>query len=177
MKPFGASNTPRPGYVYVMEHPQLPGMVKIGRTRKMPHRRAYDLSQTSMPKPFEVKHARFFWDAIGAETRLHQHMVQEGVHKEKEFFKLSLAEAKERLNQAEDLPYERAWHDFSWDPLFHGMDWLEMQWQSAEEDWSQGRKAKALSDMERLSANGWHEASHRLAKILMDKPQELNIEH
>ena len=50
--------THEPGWVYILENPSIPGMVKVGRTTRSPELRAQELHDTSTPTPFRVSSDR-----------------------------------------------------------------------------------------------------------------------
>lgn len=160
----------RPGYVYVMANLSLPGWHKVGHTHRPPHRRALELSKTSVPTAFEVAFARFFWDAPVAEKTIHFHLSQKGtgVSRRKEFFDLPLLRAREIVEQLSDVGRPAEKHganpeDLLWEETLDGRETL---WEWAETDWSSEdpeRRRQGWRSMEALSAQGWAEGSWRLA--------------
>jgi hypothetical protein len=81
------------GFVYVMTNPSMPGLIKVGMSRRVPTDRIFDndLSSTGIPDPFEVQYYAFFDDMIYAEKRVHQKLCN--YHYKKEFFKTDVASA------------------------------------------------------------------------------------
>lgn len=160
----------RPGYVYVMANPSLPGWHKVGHTHRPPHRRAKELSRTALPTAFDVAFARFFWDAPAAEKEAH-HRLSIVFPKSKEFFHIQLNQAVDTIKTIEDAgrtlgaaPMEE---DLGWEETLEGREEL---WEWAEQDWNSSdpqRRRKGWRAMEQLSAAGWGEASWRLAELLM----------
>ncbi len=175
---------PKPGYVYAMETPALPGLVKVGHTHRPPHRRALELSRTALPLPFEVRHARFFWDAPGAEKRLHKLFAAYRPSRKREFFSLGVADiasAMDMLDHRIGIKNE-IFQDYDPDsPFFWSTgqdDWavsregLEEQWSWAMEELSSqdpSDQRQGWARMEALSASGWAEGSWRLAEIMMER--------
>lgn len=166
----------RPGYVYVMTNPSLPGWHKIGHTHRPPHRRARELSRTALPTAFDVSFARFFWDAPAAERVAHGALSGEVRAKGKEFFLVCLEQAVEVVRAIEDAGRQEnstADADLSWEETLEGREEL---WAWAEEDWKNPDPAvsrKGWRAMERLSASGWAEGSWRLADHLVRAQPDL----
>lgn len=189
---IAASTKPRPGYVYALESPALPGLVKVGHTNRPPHRRAAELSRTALPLPFEVRHARFFWNAPGVELGLHRYFASYRPNRRREFFELPLqtiASAMDELDHSLGMSRQPlSEHDldapFSWrvaDP-----DWsvsregLEEQWEWAEEELNSSDTTlhrRGWSRMEALSAAGWDEGSWRLADVMMRRSPTNDTAH
>ena len=161
----------RPGYVYVMSNPSLPGWHKVGHTHRPPFRRARELSKTALPTAFDVAFARFFWDAPAAERLAHRQLSSAHAPRSKEFFNIHLDQAVEAIKAIEDAgrlsESTHAMEDLDWEDTLEGREEL---WAWAEEDWKSSdphRRRDGWRAMERLSAMGWGEASWRLAEHLV----------
>jgi hypothetical protein len=76
-----------------MTNPSMPGLVKIGRSTRVPTERASDddLSSTGIPKTFEPQYYAFFDDMVEAEKQAHIKLSK--YHYGKEFFKTDVATA------------------------------------------------------------------------------------
>lgn len=84
----------RLGWVYVLAHPEMPGLAKLGATRKHPIQRATELSAgTGVPGQFTVAYYRSFSDAFEAEGLLHDRLADVRVDAAREFFRVSVEEA------------------------------------------------------------------------------------
>ncbi len=164
----------RPGYVYVMANPSLPGWHKVGHTHRPPHRRAAELSRTAVPTAFDVAFAKFFWDAPAAESTVHSHLTRHTAPggRKKEFFNLSLETARNVVVSLVDAgrpsgPGFVADEEVPWEDTLEGREEL---WSWAEQDWCSNdphvRRA-GWRAMERLSASGWAEGSWRLSEHLV----------
>jgi hypothetical protein len=101
---FRAANI-KAGYVYVVSNRGAFGdnVMKIGLTRRLePLDRVNELGGASVPFRFDV-HALFFSeDAVGLESRLHQHFADRAVNRansRKEFFFATPAEVREVLSK------------------------------------------------------------------------------
>ena len=45
----------KPGFIYVVTNPSMPGLAKVGRTQRTPYLRLAELNQsTSTPEPFHL---------------------------------------------------------------------------------------------------------------------------
>ena len=90
-------NNARAGYLYVTATKAMPGMTKIGVTRRLnPLVRIQELSSASVAWPFVCYGLVFCDDAFDLETRVHAYFDKKRVKKEnkhKEFFYISPKEA------------------------------------------------------------------------------------
>lgn len=167
------SAKPRPGYVYILKNPLLDGWVKVGRTKRPPHKRAKELSTTAWPENFEVAYAKFFWDSVHAERYIHEELENAlgSEQKKKEFFKIDPYEAAERLSYLDDPIWKQtSILDSNWDPAIDNKEMLEDRWMWAEEKiLIPAERNQGWRELEELSAEGWTEGSVRLAEKLMGK--------
>ena len=70
----------------------MPGIIKVGRSTKIPDERAKELSrETSSPTPFVVEYYALFDDMINAEIITHQKLNE--YHHGKEFFNVDISKA------------------------------------------------------------------------------------
>jgi len=81
------------GFIYVMTNPSMPGLLKVGMTKKVPTLRALDkdLNTTGVPTLFQTQYYAFFDNMIFAEQQAHRKLQQ--FHHGKEFFKTDVATA------------------------------------------------------------------------------------
>lgn len=167
------SATPRPGYVYILQNPNLNGWVKVGRTKRPPHKRAKELSTTAWPDDFEIFHARFFWDSVHAEKEIHAELENNlgSLKRKKEFFEIAPDGAFSYLMDLKDPIWKQtSILDEHWDPSLLGREMLEDRWQWAEEKLKIPAEHKqGWRELEELSAEGWADGSVRLAEKLMGK--------
>lgn len=100
------------GYVYVISNVGSfgEGIVKIGVTRRLtPTDRVDELGSASVPFKFSINALIFNDNAFDLESRLHQHFDSKRVNKannRKEYFKVSLNEIKEFLDNDKSLNVE-----------------------------------------------------------------------
>lgn len=87
----------RSGWLYVIDTPAMPGICKIGCTRRCePLVRIAELSSASVPFPFICRALVFSDDVFDIETKIHNYFNSKRVNKEnlhKEFFAISPNEA------------------------------------------------------------------------------------
>lgn len=82
------------GHVYVLDNPSLPGMVKIGMTRRKPTVRVSELSSaTGVPTPFRLRFYAKTKDCVWAEKRVHHILRNKRVNNNREFFHVSPEDA------------------------------------------------------------------------------------
>ena len=77
------------GVVYVITNPEMPGLVKIGKTSQTIEQRLRNLDTTGVPVPFECVAAWEFADADSAEATLFKAFADRRVRRSREFFRIS----------------------------------------------------------------------------------------
>lgn len=92
------------GWVYVISSPSLPGMTKIGCTRRLnPTIRVKELSSSSLPYAFKTHGFVFSDNCFELETQMHHYFDDKRVAPDREFFYISPQEAisvlKNKFNQ------------------------------------------------------------------------------
>jgi hypothetical protein len=85
------------GYVYIMTNRAMPDLVKIGSTKLPPEDRARQLSTTGVPAPFQVIAFYKFTDELRAERELQAMFSRQRVHSRREFFEITIDEARTAL--------------------------------------------------------------------------------
>ena len=87
----------RSGWLYVIDTPAMPGICKLGCTRRIdPLQRVAELSSASVPFPFICCAVVFSDDVFDIETKIHNYFNDKRVNKEnlhKEFFAITPNEA------------------------------------------------------------------------------------
>lgn len=87
----------RSGWLYVIDTPAMPGICKLGCTRRIdPLQRVAELSSASVPFPFICHAVVFSDDVFDIETKIHNYFNDKRVNKEnlhKEFFAITPNEA------------------------------------------------------------------------------------
>lgn len=88
-------------YIYILTNESMPGLVKIGMTSRHPRARAKEMRTTGVPTPFKVSGE---WkvpekELKKLERKCHYKLRKHRVDSGREFFKLSLDEAKQAIEE------------------------------------------------------------------------------
>jgi hypothetical protein len=87
------------GWIYILTNRSMPGLVKIGLTTRDPETRAKEVSgATGVPIPFEIAHRRRVADCFAVEQAIHRQLDRHRVGKNREFFQMSLGDAKRAVD-------------------------------------------------------------------------------
>jgi hypothetical protein len=87
-------------WLYVLTNPTMPGYVKIGFTGITPETRAEQLSKsTGVALPFDVAWAFHCYNAEQLEKEVHRHLDGQRIAGNREFFDISVNEAKDIINK------------------------------------------------------------------------------
>ena len=94
-------SNPKAGWLYVIESPSLPGLVKIGVSRRLngPFERVRELSGSSLPEAFKINGFCFSDDAFELENNMHKYFAKQRVNPNKEFFYITPQEAIKVLKE------------------------------------------------------------------------------
>lgn len=94
-------SNPKAGWLYVIESPSLPGLVKIGVSRRLngPFERVRELSGSSLPEAFHINGFCFSDDAFELENNMHKYFAKQRVNPNKEFFYITPQEAIKVLKE------------------------------------------------------------------------------
>lgn len=88
------------GWLYVITSPSLPGLVKIGCTRRLnPALRVRELSSSSLPEPYHAHCFVFSDDCFELENNIHKYFDKERVNPDREFFRIEPKEAIDVLKE------------------------------------------------------------------------------
>lgn len=88
------------GWLYVITSPSLPGLVKLGCTRRLnPSIRIKELSSSSLPEPFHAHCFVFSDDCFELENNIHKYFDKERVNPDREFFRIEPKEAIDALKE------------------------------------------------------------------------------
>ena len=86
-------------WVYILSNPTSPGLLKIGYTKQTPEERAKQISSaTGVALPYKVEWAYKCFNGETVEREVHHKLKSQRVNNNKEFFQISLEEAKETIN-------------------------------------------------------------------------------
>ena len=87
-------------WVYILTNPAIGGMVKIGYTTNDPHTRAEQISRgTGVPLGYEVAWAYKCYKGERIEKEVHKYFKKQRVSPTREFFRVTLEEAKQIIEQ------------------------------------------------------------------------------
>ena len=81
------------GYIYILDNKSLPNLVKIGYTAGTAFERAKQLSNTSVPNPFEVRYLARVRHPRKVEQNVHQLLTKYRLTTNREFFQISIDDA------------------------------------------------------------------------------------
>lgn len=88
------------GWLYVITSPSLPGLTKLGCTRRLnPSIRIKELSSSSLPEPFHAHCFVFSDDCFELENNIHKYFNKERVNPDREFFRIEPKEAIDVLKE------------------------------------------------------------------------------
>ena len=89
------------GYIYIMQNSHMPGLVKIGFTKRTPIQRAKELyrQNTSVPGYFWVKFQKFVYSPELIEKTVHEKLTSHRVNEYREFFEMGVEDAKKAILQ------------------------------------------------------------------------------
>lgn len=88
------------GWLYVISSPSLPGLVKLGCTRRLnPALRVRELSSSSLPEPYHAHCFVFSDDCFELENNIHKYFDKERVNPDREFFRIKPKEAIDVLKE------------------------------------------------------------------------------
>lgn len=85
-------------WVYILTNKTMPNLVKIGFTSNTPDKRAKQISRsTGVPLEFSVAYAFKCFNAHAFEGELHRYLKDYRINTDREFFQISVNEAKEAI--------------------------------------------------------------------------------
>lgn len=109
------------GYVYILTNESMPGLVKIGRSKRAAAGRASQMysGDTGVPLPFDIHFECLFDDCIEAEALIHEQLDQYRINPKREFFKVDADQAVVALLgvRAESLSHVVTIGEFVFDDL------------------------------------------------------------
>jgi len=87
-------------WVYIMSNPTYPNYLKIGYTKNSPEKRAKQLSSsTGVVLPFKLEWAFKCFNGENLEHEVHRKLSDVRVNNHREFFDISLNEAKDTIKE------------------------------------------------------------------------------
>jgi len=96
------------GFIYVLTNECMPGLVKVGKTKRLPTDRSSELFTTGVATPFQVKFALFVEDMDAFEKDVHAELADIRVNSSREFFSIESDDVIVRILKlfARDFQYE-----------------------------------------------------------------------
>jgi hypothetical protein len=92
------------GYIYILTNSAYAeDLLKIGMTIRTPEERAMELYKTGVPAPFIVSYKRSVANCNSAENAIHKRLQNFRINSDREFFKISLDNAKMILDEVYNL--------------------------------------------------------------------------
>lgn len=88
------------GWLYVLTNPAMPGLVKVGLSRRSPQHRAAELDTTGVPLPYEIAFAARGNAVSRAEAQCHARLSAHRVRDGREWFRCSVEAAAAQVVQA-----------------------------------------------------------------------------
>lgn len=80
------------GYVYILINPAMPGLLKIGCTKRSPEERSRELSgSTGVPLDFQIAYEIYTSDMNELENKIHLILDGYRINRNREFFKYDLS--------------------------------------------------------------------------------------
>ncbi len=96
------------GLVYVLVNAAMPGLVKIGSTTRGLQERIRELSaDTGVPTPFAEAYSAEFFDPEKIERQIHSALTDFRCHNRREFFRLKVSEAIQKIQEFEHFVQEK----------------------------------------------------------------------
>lgn len=91
------------GYIYIFSNKSFKDLIKIGSTMRDPIIRAKELSDTSVPFPYQVEYKILTINCEILEKIIHQKLSSKRVDLEREFFNCNIEEAIQVINETVEL--------------------------------------------------------------------------
>ena len=97
------------GFLYVAENLSMAGLLKIGRTEKIPTARLEELFTTGVPEPFDVAYYALVQDSKKSEKAVHELLSRYRYKANREFFTIGVGAAVRAVQAIE--PPEHEWQN------------------------------------------------------------------
>jgi hypothetical protein len=103
------------GFLYIAENSSMTGLLKIGRTEKVPSARLAELFTTGVPEPFEIAYYALVQDSKKSEMAAHNLLSRYRHKANREFFAIGIGAAIRAIRAIE--PPEHEWLNPERSPL------------------------------------------------------------
>ena len=87
------------GFIYIMSNPLHPDDLKIGQSSKDPNERRKELETTGVLEEFVLEYRALTEDYISLEREIHKDLDEVRVRADREFFKISVPEAIDKIRE------------------------------------------------------------------------------
>lgn len=87
------------GFIYIMSNPLHPDVVKIGQSSKDPNERRKELGTTGVLEEFVLEYRALTENYVSLEKEIHRHLASVRARKDREFFKISVPDAIEKIRE------------------------------------------------------------------------------
>jgi hypothetical protein len=99
-------NTSKRGFVYVALNDSMPGLLKIGHTARAPEKRMMELSNPTVPEPFDFVYFALVENSEESEKEVHKLLSEFRVNNYREFFRISADKAIAEIQILLDILYQ-----------------------------------------------------------------------
>lgn len=152
------------GWVYVLTNERVPGLVKIGKTSKVPEIRAKEVSKTGVPGQWVVVYKAFVPDYSNVERIVHDKLKAAGQHDSKEYFTCKPFEAIRHIRDSTKIKFQESKEDLD----------RKIRQQKELEEKQKALAAQQEAERQRLAKKkAQQEAEQRLAAEAETREKEL----
>jgi hypothetical protein len=103
------------GWVYAVSNASMPGILKIGRTARMPDARLREMNgRTETPTPFRIEAVIRSSNAAWTERAVHERLGDSRVNERREFFRVTPSKALETMKAVAREQRQTAYNRKSW---------------------------------------------------------------
>jgi hypothetical protein len=92
------------GWIYVLTHPNMPGILKVGQSSHDPSNRASELYTTGLPNPFDIEYVGIFENYVDLERSVHSFLGRYRANNRREFFAVDLHVAVSAIRSCSPTP-------------------------------------------------------------------------
>lgn len=116
------------GYVYILTNQAMPGLLKIGSTKRSPEERKRELSKpTGVPIEFNIEYEIFSSEMKQLEDYIHNILEQHRFNRAREFFEFDLFNAIDLLHKkAEEIRLDSEFKSNGVNELFEAYEAIEI---------------------------------------------------
>lgn len=101
------------GCVYILKNEAMPGLIKIGFTKRTAEERADELYETGVPMPFEVAYEYPCEEPEKLEREIHKRLTSHRINENREFFRYPADDAFQLLEELHKLSTSGWWRKWT----------------------------------------------------------------